>query len=492
MYLITATEMTTLGYAGENEARAVVFTYPQEWIDEYPNGELKVHVKRAGDGAVYTATDVEDDRDTLTLTWTITDDETSFSGTGEAQLCLIDNGVVVKSQRYGTVVNQSTAAVTPTDPPPDTIIEQAVEDYLRDYVDVITISDHGEDGQILQSNGDGSYSWLTVDNTIIDSDSGDTLVPTRTLNRLAQVIRQKTGYEGDMSIETMAEVLEQTDMWTTEEYCLNLAPAAAELTITLGSLPQYALYGRQNISKVVLPYCGRIRDNAFTNSALSILVAPNVSVLGGYVFSACSNLIRVEMDRLTQITSTQVFSSCSALQSIRLPALKTMHGYTFNYCTSLESVSLPEVDRLYGDNLNNADNNFYGDTLLQTVEMPKMTRLRNNNFTSCVSLKTLELPSLQYIGANNFTGCTALETVKLPSCLSWGNANFTNCNSLRRMCFYTKATSISNTLFSGAPVLQDIYVSWGQGEVAGAPWGAPAGCTVHYDTQYDEDGEPIV
>jgi hypothetical protein len=35
-------------------------------------------------------------------------------------------------------------------------------------------------------------------------------------------------------------------------------------------------------------------------------------------------------------------------------------------------------------------------------------------------------------------------------------------------------------IFSGCTALTDIYVYWAQGQAANAPWGAPAGCKIHY------------
>lgn len=490
----SSTSVVSIGFAGENESRGIRFYYPQDWLNEFPNGEIAIHVKRSGDGAVYQAQEVDDDRATRTVIWTITSTETSYSGRGEAQLCWVDSGVVVKSQRYTTNVEMSTAAVTPTDPPPDTIIEQAVEDYLRDYVDVITVSDHGTDGQILQSNGDGSYSWLSVDNTIVDSDTGDTLVPTRTLNRLARIIRQKTGYEGDMSVETMAEVLEQTDMWTTEEYCMNLAPAAAELTITLGAIPNNGIYYRQGLARVNLPYCGRIGSYAFQGSSISILDAPMVTDIGIAAFISCTNLHLVQLPKLVNIEGINAFNGCIALGRISLPALKTLHNSVFHGCLSLTEIDLPQVEINYG-NSDSIDSVFNNCRLLPSVILPKFSGIiRTSWFDNCWLLQEAVFPKLSKITGNyNFRNCYALEKLYAPECTVWnGTQNFLNCNSLRRMCFYTKPTSISNSLFSGAPVLQDIYVSWSNGEVAGAPWGAPAGCTVNYDTEYDEDGEPIV
>ena len=37
----------------------------------------------------------------------------------------------------------------------------------------------------------------------------------------------------------------------------------------------------------------------------------------------------------------------------------------------------------------------------------------------------------------------------------------------------------------------DIYVPWAEGEISGAPWGA-TNATIHYNTTYDENGNPVV
>lgn len=68
-------------------------------------------------------------------------------------------------------------------------------------------------------------------------------------------------------------------------------------------------------------------------------------------------------------------------------------------------------------------------------------------------------------------------------------------------CWTTKiigtCATLSTTTFSGmgasAPNGQtvDIYVPWAEGEVANAPWGATK-ATIHYNTTYDENDNPIV
>lgn len=65
------------------------------------------------------------------------------------------------------------------------------------------------------------------------------------------------------------------------------------------------------------------------------------------------------------------------------------------------------------------------------------------------------------------------------------------CGNLKRVCIDGVVTALHNNTFNGCPALTDIYVSWSDGDVAGAPWSA-TNATVHYDSTFDSDGNPIV
>lgn len=78
------------------------------------------------------------------------------------------------------------------------------------------------------------------------------------------------------------------------------------------------------------------------------------------------------------------------------------------------------------------------------------------------------LPNVEFIGYRAFDNNTKLESVYL----------------------FNKQASISANAYDRCPKLKDIYVSWSEGEVANAPWGA-TNATIHYNTQYDADGNPI-
>lgn len=107
--------------------------------------------------------------------------------------------------------------------------------------------------------------------------------------------------------------------------------------------------------------------------------------------------------------------------------------------------------------------NIYGDLSKVTVIFPQV-------FYGCKSLKEFPyMPNLNEIRANAFYGCTGLTELKF---------------------YKTPETGFVSTAFAGCTNITDIYVPWSEGEVANAPWGA-TNATIHYNTVYDSDGNPI-
>lgn len=84
----------------------------------------------------------------------------------------------------------------------------------------------------------------------------------------------------------------------------------------------------------------------------------------------------------------------------------------------------------------------------------------------------ISIPKVSKIGSYAFQNCSALTKIYLPSCVS-------------------RTSIASGSTFSNCTSLSDIYVPKSELDYFGAPWGAP-NATVHYDTQFDENGEPIL
>lgn len=120
--------------------------------------------------------------------------------------------------------------------------------------------------------------------------------------------------------------------------------------------------------------------------------------------------------------------------------------------------------------------------------------IRESSFDYCESLSIDHLPpNVSVIGDYTFRGCHKLSFSRIPkSVTSIGlaafNAGWRNSNSI---IFEGTPQTIASNAFISNPNVTDIYVPWAEGAIANAPWGA-TNATIHYNTTYDENGNPIV
>lgn len=92
-----------LGRLGENLAREIVFVDEvAAWLSEYPNAAIGLLNQRPGDTQGYPVA-----RAVVSggaLHWTVTNTDLSAEGNGKCELVATDNGVVVKSAIYDTII----------------------------------------------------------------------------------------------------------------------------------------------------------------------------------------------------------------------------------------------------------------------------------------------------------------------------------------------------------------------------------------------------
>lgn len=92
-----------LGRLGENLAREIVFVDEvAAWLSEYPNAAIGLLNQRPGDTQGYPVA-----RAVVSggaLHWTVTNTDLSAEGNGRCELVATDNGVVVKSTIYDTII----------------------------------------------------------------------------------------------------------------------------------------------------------------------------------------------------------------------------------------------------------------------------------------------------------------------------------------------------------------------------------------------------
>lgn len=136
--------------------------------------------------------------------------------------------------------------------------------------------------------------------------------------------------------------------------------------------------------------------------------------------------------------------------------------------------------------------------LVSAILPDSITVINANAFRECHNLILEHLPAgLNRLEFAAFYDCNSIAITKMPVGLVYvGDYQFRNCFGLQKIYFYS-TTVIERNAFVRCDNLTDIYVPWAEGEVAGAPWGADFSThgekeiTIHYNTQYDANGEPI-
>ena len=134
-----------------------------------------------------------------------------------------------------------------------------------------------------------------------------------------------------------------------------------------------------------------------------------------------------------------IFNRYSALTTLNAPMVETLKTSAFYYATGLETVNIPKCTRIdaYA---------FGGCLLLSRIELPLLESITGSYaFMNCSNLLNISLPKLSYISASGlFYQCSALSEITLPELLKIDNAS--------SMFYYC-----SNMTQFNAPKLSEIY-----------------------------------
>lgn len=154
-----------LGYESEDNVTKIIFRYDSEWLS-HGDGAFKIRVLRHGDTEVYNATQVVDDRDSMTLTMTVTDIELSVKGHGEMQIIYIGSDFVKKSPIYRYNVSRSIDSEV-VNPPLGSIINELLYD-IGDLSELTTTAKASLVEAINEVNAKegGAGGSVTVDNEL--------------------------------------------------------------------------------------------------------------------------------------------------------------------------------------------------------------------------------------------------------------------------------------------------------------------------------------
>ena len=199
----------------------------------------------------------------------------------------------------------------------------------------------------------------------------------------------------------------------------------AEVNIT--ALPIQAFYKSTNVENLILPNTLiTIGEEMFYQSKLKTVVIPaNATTIGNSAFEQCASLISIDIPANVETIGTAAFKGCSSLTTVTFEKesqLKTISGgYSnpnyygvFSDCTALTSIKIPASVKTIEEAA------FKGCSSLATVTFEKGSQLKtiggdsysSGAFSDCTALTSIEIPaSVETIETSAFRGCSKLATV---------------------------------------------------------------------------------
>ena len=180
----------------------------------------------------------------------------------------------------------------------------------------------------------------------------------------------------------------------------------AEVNIT--ALPIQAFYKSTNVENLILPNTLiTIGEEMFYQSKLKTVVIPaNATTIGNSAFEQCASLISIDIPANVETIGTAAFKGCSSLTTVTFEKesqLKTISGgYSnpnyygvFSDCTALTSIKIPASVKTIEEAA------FKGCSSLATVTFEKGSQLKtiggdsysSGAFSDCTALTSIEIPA---------------------------------------------------------------------------------------------------
>lgn len=152
-----------IGYESEDNVTKIIFRYDSEWLS-HGDGVFKVRVLRHGDTEAYNATEAIDNRESMTLTMTVTNIELSVKGHGEMQVVYIGADFVKKSPIYRYNVSRAIDSEV-VNPPQGSIINELLYD-IGDLSELTTTNKNSLVDAINEVNAKESGGSVTIDDEL--------------------------------------------------------------------------------------------------------------------------------------------------------------------------------------------------------------------------------------------------------------------------------------------------------------------------------------
>ena len=196
---------------------------------------------------------------------------------------------------------------------------------------------------------------------------------------------------------------------------------------------------------------------SYCTALTSIEIPASVETIGASAFKGCSKLATVTFEKESQLKTIGggysepnyygVFSDCTALTSIEIPAsVETIEAAAFKGCSSLATVTFENGSQLKTIGGGSYSSGVFSDcTALTSIEIPaSVETIEAAAFKGCSSLATVTFENgsqLKTIGGGSyssgvFSDCTALTSIEIPASVETIEAAaFKDCSSLATVTF---------------------------------------------------------
>lgn len=166
----------------------------------------------------------------------------------------------------------------------------------------------------------------------------------------------------------------------------------------------------------------------------SIEIPASVETIGHNIFENCPSLTNVTFEKKSQLKSIinyynsdyAIFENCSALTSIEIPAsVETMQGLIFYNCSSLVSVTFEKESQLESI-MGTRSAVFTGCTALTSIEIPASIKEITNIVYNCNNLTHIYCypivpPEITYWDCKNFALYVPSQSIEAYKNSSWSN-----------------------------------------------------------------------
>lgn len=196
-----------------------------------------------------------------------------------------------------------------------------------------------------------------------------------------------------------------------------------------------------NMDLVLPSTLSQMGPYAFEGSGIqSVTVREGATVLGGYIFCNCDNLVSASIPSTISVIPVEAFWDCDKLSDVKLAdGIQEIDGRAFYSCDALETIDLPE------GLLQLKNNSAYG--------------RGGGAFEACSALRSVRFPStLVTVGTSAFYGCSALSTAVFSRGLTrLENTVFSGCTALTGITLPNTLTNVGESAFNGCTALTKVY-----------------------------------